>query len=92
MSAGFLVIGPTDSTQIYAVFVYSHILKEYAVSYEQYFTVEAESAQEAVDFVYENITRATIENTEKLSYPTESSFIGFDAETGNEYYRDDILG
>jgi uncharacterized protein YdhG (YjbR/CyaY superfamily) len=68
------------------------MMKEYAVSYEQYFTVEAESAEEAVNFVYENIKKATIESTEKISYPTESYFIGFDPENEKEYYRDDILG
>ena len=62
-------------------------MKEYAVSYEQYFVVEAESAQEAVDFVWRNITKATIENTERTHYQTETSFIGFDEENNQEYYR-----
>jgi hypothetical protein len=68
------------------------MMKEYAVSYEQYFTVEAESAEEALNFVYENMTRATIENDDKPNYATESYFIGFDSENNKEYYRDDILG
>ena len=67
-------------------------MKEYAVSYEQYFTVEAESAEEAMRFVHENIVKATIKSTERSSYPTDSYFIGFDPENGKEYYRDDILG
>lgn len=63
--------------------------KEYRVSYEQYIVVEAESAEQAVDFVYDNLVKPTINNQDRTYYLTESIFIGFDDESGDEYMRDD---
>jgi len=63
--------------------------KEYRVSYEQYIVVEADSAQEAVDFVHDNLVKPTINSQDKGYYLTESISIGFDDESGDEYMRDD---
>lgn len=63
--------------------------KEYRVSYEQFFAVEAESAQEAVDFVYNNLVKPIINSNENKYHLLESAFISFDEEDGSEYLRDD---
>jgi len=64
-------------------------MKEYTVIYEQYFIVEAESADDAVDFVWGNIDKATLTSDEKPHYRSSAHFICFDDE-GKEYNRDDL--
>jgi hypothetical protein len=87
-----LFLGLDDSTLSFDIVVQPALMRESSVSYEQYFVVGAESAEDALDFVFENMTRASIESTEKNHYRSENSFIGFDEENKQEYYRDDTRG